>query len=127
MSLRTYQEVREYAPLIREKVIAREMPPWHADPRFGDFANDRRLSEEELGKIVAWIDQGVKPGDPIQAARAAGADKPKVAEPDVVLQMPEEYHLDARAMDEYVYFRIPTHFKEDKWRRRLCFGQAIAA
>jgi hypothetical protein len=121
MSLRTFEEVKAHASPMRQKVVDREMPPWNADPRFGEFANDRRLSAEEVEKIVAWIDQGTKPGDPMQAVPAAVADKPKIAEPDVVLQMPEQYHLDAREMDEYVYFRLPTHFKEDRWAQAVVF------
>src|SRR5215813_7030916 len=120
MSLGTYEEVREYAALIREKVIAREMPPWHADPRFGQFANDRRLTQQEINKISGWVDQGARQGDPIQLPAVLN-EKEKISEPDVVLQMPEEYRLDAKAMDEYVYFRIPTHFKEDKWAQSVVF------
>jgi len=118
MSLGTFREVRPYAASIREKVIAREMPPWHADPRFGRFANERRLSEDEIATLVAWIDQGAKPGDPNQLLPAA-IQKPKPGEPDVVLQMPEPYYLDGKATDEYVYFRIPTNFKEDKWAQAV--------
>src|SRR5262249_31118594 len=43
MSLRTYEEAKDYAWSIRQKVVDREMPPWHANPRFGRFANDRSL------------------------------------------------------------------------------------
>src|SRR6185436_20969168 len=34
----TYKDVRPWAKSIKEKVVNREMPPWHADPHFGDFA-----------------------------------------------------------------------------------------
>src|SRR5262245_47661501 len=43
MSLLSYQDTRPWAKSIRENVVKREMPPWHADPRYGEFANDRRL------------------------------------------------------------------------------------
>jgi hypothetical protein len=118
MSLRTYEEVKDFAALIREKVIAREMPPWHADPRFGEFANERKLSQQEIEKIEAWVDQGAQPGD---LRSQAQMESRKVGEADIVLQMPEEYHLDAKAMDEYVYFRIQTNFKEDKWAQAVAF------
>jgi hypothetical protein len=120
MSLETYEAVKAYASSIRQKVVDREMPPWHADPRFGQFANERRLSQQEIDKIVAWIDQGVRPGDPSQLQRAV-PESPKAAEPDVVFQMPEPYSLDANLTDEYVYFRIPTKFKEDKWAQAVTF------
>src|SRR5262249_37444706 len=120
MSLKTYEDVKGYAMSIRQKVIAREMPPWHADHRFGKFANERRLSQQEIDNIVAWIDQGAKPGDPNQLA-PVHAEKRGIGEPDVVFQMPEPYSLDGKAIDEYVYFRIPTHFKEDKWAQAVLF------
>src|SRR5215216_2984197 len=58
MSLVTYKEIRPWAKAIREKVIAHEMPPWHADPRVGHWANDRRMSQKEIDTIVAWVDAG---------------------------------------------------------------------
>ena len=45
MALRTYDEVRPWARAIKQKVVAREMPPWFADPAHGTFANDARLSQ----------------------------------------------------------------------------------
>src|ERR1044071_1052785 len=45
MSLVTYKESRPWAKSIREKIIKREMPPWHADPAHGSFRNDRRLTQ----------------------------------------------------------------------------------
>src|SRR5262249_30034695 len=98
MSLRTYEEVKSYTALIRQKVVAREMPPWHADPRFGEFANERRLSQQDIDKIVAWIDQGANPGDPGQPQPVL-AERRGIGGPDVVFQMPEPYSLDGKAMD----------------------------
>src|SRR4051794_18096181 len=46
MSLVTYHEVRPWAAAIREAIIQRAMPPWHADPHTGEYINDRRLSDE---------------------------------------------------------------------------------
>ncbi len=40
MSLMTYKDVQPYARQIREKVVQRVMPPWHADPKVGEFSND---------------------------------------------------------------------------------------
>src|SRR5437016_3607185 len=52
MSLLSYKEARPWAKSIREKVATREMPPWHADPAYGHFKNDRRLSAKEIETIV---------------------------------------------------------------------------
>ena len=59
----SYKDVRPWAKSIREKVVNRQMPPWHADPRVGQFKNDRRLTQSEIDTITAWVDGGAKEGD----------------------------------------------------------------
>src|SRR5581483_764026 len=61
--LLTYDDARRRAGRIREAVVEERMPPWHADPRFGHFANDRRITPEERDTLLAWIDQGAPRGD----------------------------------------------------------------
>src|SRR5436309_11201912 len=58
MSLLTYQDVRPWAKSIKEKVVERSMPPWLADPQYGEVENDRRLSQKELDTLVAWVNAG---------------------------------------------------------------------
>ncbi len=66
--LDTYEDIRDVAALAKTKVVAREMPPWGA---FDDeackvqhkFKDDLRLSEEQLSKLVGWIDNGMPRGN----------------------------------------------------------------
>ena len=58
MVLTSYKEVRPWARAIKNKVTSGEMPPWMADPRFGEFRNDRQLTPEQVRTIVAWVDGG---------------------------------------------------------------------
>jgi hypothetical protein len=116
MSLLTYKEARPWARSIKEKVATREMPPWHADPAHGTFSNDRRLTQEQINTITAWVDQGAKEGNPKDMPAAPQfADGWNIGKPDVVLSMSEEFTLDAEGPDEYQYFEIQTNFKEDKY------------
>lgn len=112
----TYKDTRPWAKSIKEKVVNREMPPWHADPHFGQFANDRRLTDAEIKTIVAWVDGGAIEGNakdlPPAPKFTEGWSIPK---PDVVLVMDEDYTLAASGPDEYQYFEIPTNFTEDKY------------
>src|ERR1700739_3828851 len=55
MSLMTYDEVLPCARMMREDVVQRKMPPWHADPTVGEFTNDARLSNAEIATIDAWV------------------------------------------------------------------------
>lgn len=116
MSLITYKDARPWARSIREKVITHRMPPWHADPHFGKFSNDARLTQEEIDTIVAWVDQGAKEGNRKESPSPPQFyDGWKIGKPDVVLAMPQEYSLSAEGPDEYINFTLPTSFKEDVW------------
>src|SRR5271154_1708603 len=66
MSLVTYQETRPWVKAIRERVVTRNMPPWHLDKTVGiqHFANDRSLSGQQIATIVRWADSGAPMGDP---------------------------------------------------------------
>src|SRR6202034_3138496 len=64
MAFLDYQGTRPWAKSMKAAVASRKMPPWFADPRYGHFANDRRLSDENIAKIVAWVDAGAPEGDP---------------------------------------------------------------
>src|SRR5690349_393720 len=50
MSLLTYEESRPWAKSIKERVLSRQMPPWHLDKTVGiqHFSNDRSLSDEQI-------------------------------------------------------------------------------
>jgi hypothetical protein len=115
MSLMTYDEVLPFARMLRETVILRKMPPWHADAAFGEFINDARLSEAEIATIDAWVKNGTKRGE----AEASSPDPvPFTAgwhiKPDVVLTIPE-FLVPKTAQDDYEYIYVPTNFTEDKW------------
>jgi Domain of unknown function (DUF3471)/Copper type II ascorbate-dependent monooxygenase, C-terminal domain len=121
-SVLSYKDVRPWAKSIREKVINREMPPWSADPRYGDFSNNPSLSQNEIDTIVAWVDQGAKEGDPKDLPPAPQFNETwEIGKPDVILAMPEEHTLAAAGADDYIYFRVPTNFTEDKWIQAVEF------
>ncbi|HEX9224977.1 MAG TPA: cytochrome c, partial [Candidatus Acidoferrales bacterium] len=61
-SLMTYEEARPWAEAIKQQVIARRMPPWNAVKGFGEFKNDRGLTQEEIGIIANWVTGGAPEG-----------------------------------------------------------------
>ena len=67
MSLVTYEDARPYASAMREEVLARRMPKWHAARGYGQFANDPSLSPFDIALIVSWVDGGALRGDPAKA------------------------------------------------------------
>src|SRR5580692_786772 len=66
MSLVTYEETRPWAKAIRQRVITRQMPPWHIDKTVGvqKFKNDISLTDEQIATVVRWVDAGAPMGDP---------------------------------------------------------------
>ncbi|HUK89546.1 MAG TPA: cytochrome c [Blastocatellia bacterium] len=116
MSLLTYKDARPWARAIRDKVVTREMPPWHADPHVGQFSNDRRLSQADVDTIAKWVDTGAAEGDPKNLPPTPKfVEGWSIGKPDMVLTMPTEFTLAASGPDEYQYFEVPTNFTEDKY------------
>jgi hypothetical protein len=114
--LLTYDEVRGHAAMIREVVSERRMPPWHADPRFGRFANDRSLTPEQRATVLAWLDRGAALGSPKQLpAPLPDSGGWTIGTPDVVFTMDEPFEVPAQGVLPYQYIRVRTHFTEEKW------------
>src|ERR1041385_4521510 len=65
MALVTYAETRPWAKSIKERVVTRQMPPWHISKSVGiqQFSNDRSLTEAEIATIARWVDSGSPAGD----------------------------------------------------------------
>ena len=115
-SVLSYKDIRPWAKSIKEKVISRQMPPWHADPHFGRWANDPRLTQAQIDTVSAWVDGGAPEGNPKDLPPAPQfVEGWGMGKPDVVIEMPEEYTVDASGPDEYQYFDVATNFKEDKY------------
>lgn len=120
MSLMTYQEARPWAKSMREQVAQGSMPPWSADPKHGEWANDPRLSQKEIDAITAWVAAGAPKGDDKDLPPAPKfATGWTIGEPDAVIEMAEEYTVPADGTVPYLYFSMPTNFKEDKWIQAL--------
>jgi hypothetical protein len=116
MPLITYQQVRPWAKAIRESILLKKMPPWFADPAHGAFRNARGLTQNEIDTVAGWADGGAPRGDPKDGPPprefAAGW---QMGTPDVVFEMPKEFHVPATGKVEYQWIVMPTGFTEDKW------------
>lgn len=118
-SLLEYSEVAGWAATIGEVVAGGRMPPWHANPHFGKFADDRSLPAEEKQMIADWVAAGAPEGDrkelpPARQFLASGWQLPR--EPDVVIPMStESFRVPAEGVVGYQYFTVDPGWKEDKW------------
>ena len=116
MPLETYAQAGKYSREIERMTAAKTMPPWFADPRFGQFSNDTSLSPEQIATLAAWADANAPAGDPKEAPTAPHwAQGWNIPQPDLVIQMPKPVLLPAHGDVEYTYEIVPTNFTEDKW------------
>jgi len=116
MSLVTYQDARPYAKVMKQRVVARQMPPWNADPAIGHFKNDPRLTDQEVDTIARWADGGAPKGDDSDMPKMPSfAEGWTIGKPDAVFAMAEPFHIPANGAVEYQYIRIPVNLPEDHW------------
>jgi len=116
MPLESYGQAKQWAGAIKQAVVAKQMPPWFADPRYGKFFNDTSLTSQQIAVISTWVDAGAPAGSvkdsPPPKRWAKGW---RIPEPEVVVRMPQPVALPARGDIEYTYEIVPTGFTEDKW------------
>jgi peroxiredoxin/mono/diheme cytochrome c family protein len=115
-SLLTYSDASAWAETIQEVVREERMPPWHADPRYGKFARERRLNPDEADTLLAWIKQGCPKGDDKDLPPPAQfADEWTIGKPDAVFRMAKAYNVPAKGVLPYLRFTVDPEFKEDRW------------
>jgi peroxiredoxin len=114
--LLTYDDAKRWSAMISEVVKEKRMPPWHAEPGVGEFANDRSLTPRERATLTAWHEQNAPLGDPKAApAPKTFADGWLIGKPDMILTMPTPYTVKAEGTLPYQWFTVPTGFTSDRW------------
>lgn len=125
--LTNYDEVRRRARMIRSRVEARIMPPWHINPTVGiqEFKNDRGLTDEQIETIVQWVDAGMPFGD--EADLPPPREYPdwnefqlasEYGEPDLVVKS-EPFTLEAETQDKWFRPVVETGLTEERWVRAI--------
>jgi peroxiredoxin/mono/diheme cytochrome c family protein len=115
--LTNYEESVGWAEMVREVVNEKRMPPWHADPKVGQFKNDCRLSDADIALINKWVENGAPQGDPKDAPPVPQyAEGWRIPKPDSVVYMAEQpYDVPATGTVEYQRFVVDPGWTEDKW------------
>jgi hypothetical protein len=114
MSLLSYESSRPWAKAIKAAVLAKKMPPWSADPRYGHFVNDPTLTAEEIRVLSAWADSGAFEGIGEERAAMKWPDGWAI-QPDVVVSLPRPIPVPAKGVMEVMDIPIPSGFTEDTW------------
>ncbi len=120
MSLVTYGEARPWAKDIKQKVEAREMPPWLIDRNVGvqHFANDESLSDEEIATIVKWVDGGAVEGNPAEmppARKFADDQDWQIGKPDMIITLPKDVLVKAHGPDWWPDILVDPGLTEDRY------------
>lgn len=103
-----YQDVQKRDRLIAKVVARRTMPPWKPEEGHGEFIEERRLTDDQIATIEAWVNAGAPEGDPahlppLPALRTGW----RLGEPDLVMTMPEPFTIPAEGYDLYQHFVFP--------------------
>jgi tetratricopeptide (TPR) repeat protein len=107
-SVLDYGAVRRYAPAISSAVQRRAMPPWLPEAGHGEFAGERRLSDDQIALIAKWVDSGAPEGNPADAPKPpAFSGGWQLGTPDLVLTLPEAYVLQRQPSDSAPFDSAP--------------------
>ena len=121
-SLLTYQDAAKRAKQIAAVTQSRYMPPWKAEPGYGHFQNERRLTDAQIALLKDWADNGASEGDP--------AEKPtpptftegwQAGQPDQVFTLESKYSVPAEGGDQYRCFVVPMHLDHDVYVKSFEF------
>ena len=120
MSLMTYQDARPWARSMKQKVTAREMPPWHIDRNVGitKFKDDPSLTDKEIDTIAKWVDGGAPMGlaaDMPAPKQFTDLDSWFIGKPDIIVTSEKAYVLPATGPDNIVDMLVDPGFKEDMY------------
>lgn len=128
--LETYEQVRDYAGMIRSVVDRGVMPPWFAEPMADTvaegelpvqhWANERRLSATEKADLFAWVDADTPEGDPNDAPVAQRfADGWLIGKPDAVFEFAKPVPIQATGVMPYKNITVETNLDEGRWVRAI--------
>ena len=111
-----YSMIKGFAPMIREVIRTKRMPPWHADPETGVWEHDGSISNDEIKTLVGWIEAGAERGegpDPLLAVKPLES-KWTLGEPDLILEV-QAYDIPATGVVDYEFPVVPNPLGKDVW------------
>ena len=115
-----YTDAKAHAHQIALVTAKRFMPPWLPAPQELKFADELRLSEEQVTLIQEWVEQGAVEGAPADLPPA-----PKfvpgwqLGRPDEIIEADKPYTLPASGSDMYWNFIFRTPVDRTRWLRAI--------
>lgn len=115
-ALQSYRDVARRKNMIAEVVTQRRMPPWQADPRYGHFAGDRSMTDEEIELLCSWVEAGAPLGDRADLPPATDTVAAfEIAAPDLEVRLPEPVEIPTSGVMDDLYVIVDPGLTEDVW------------
>jgi tetratricopeptide (TPR) repeat protein/mono/diheme cytochrome c family protein len=113
--LLTYEDVKRHGSLIVTVTHSRYMPPWLPQAGYGDFLEERRLTDSEIQLIADWVKEGMARG-PGQAPPIPHLnDDWQLGTPDLILRVSKPYQLRADGAEIFWNFILPVPITTPRW------------
>lgn len=119
-SLLTYEDVKRHALQIAAVTKRRYMPPWLPQPGYGDFVEERRLTDAQIQLIQEWVKAGSPAGSHTGAPPVPqSTGEWRLGKPDLELHVAKPYQLAAEGPEVFWNFVIPVPLTTTRWVRAV--------
>lgn len=119
-SLLNYEDVKRHARQIAQVTRSRFMPPWLPETGYGEFEEERHLTDKQIQMIQAWVKAGVPAGNASDAPPPPQfSSEWALGEPDLILHVTKPYHLAANSPEIFWNFIMPVPVTAPRWVRAM--------
>ena len=91
------------------------MPPWKADHLYRSFANEKILTDEEIGKIKKWVEDGAPQGKEVKAERKTKSNESlALRNADAIISVHRPFTIEGDLKENFILSIIPFEFEKEQ-------------
>jgi tetratricopeptide (TPR) repeat protein len=118
--LLSYNDAKQHAIQIAAVTARRYMPPWLPEQGHGQFADEKRLTDQQIQTIQDWVKQGTPLGPAAHAPQPPKfSDEWQLGTPDLVLRAAQPYQLSADGKEVFWNFIMPVPITTTRWVKAI--------
>jgi Tfp pilus assembly protein PilF len=119
-SLLSYDDVKKHARQIAAVTGSRYMPPWPPELGYGEFRDERRLSDAQIRTISAWVKAGAPEGPTSETPPLPHFTTGwQLGTPDLILQASRPFTVPAGGPDVFWNFIFQPNLKRSRYVRAI--------